>query len=181
MNTQILRIQSTDVILTDYEPGKGKIIISDDNYGYNFSYYWGAMGSGDLRAFLCDISPSYFTGKLGTTESGGIDIKATMANVRRWWKEDSGIAYYQNMDEQKQLRIELNMIQNLCYDEQDFVSRMSRIDEAFYFRPAMFKSDFQEAIEALSCEPWHHIEKKEHKQNLWLNKFFTLLKKEIAS
>jgi len=43
---ETIRIDTTDVILRDDAPGKGKIMISDDGWGYNFSYYWGAMGSG---------------------------------------------------------------------------------------------------------------------------------------
>lgn len=180
MITQTLRIGSTDVILYDYEKNQGKIIISDDNFGYNFSYYWGSMGS-DLKQFLLDINTSYFVGKLGPIERGHIDMKATMKNVRHWWKTESGIAWYQNMDEQKDLRLEFSIIEKCCNDEQDFVHRMSNISDAFYFPKTMFKSDFEDALEALSSEPWHHIECKEHKQNTWLKGFFTKLQNQLKT
>ena len=46
------RINSTDIILQDFNKGEGKIIISNDSFGYNFSYYWGAMGKNTiLKAF----------------------------------------------------------------------------------------------------------------------------------
>lgn len=180
METKQLRIGSTDVILTDYEIGQGKIIISDDNYGYNFSYYWGSMGS-DLNIFLKEINSSYFVNKLGPIERGGIDLKATMKNVRHYWKTECGISWYNYMDEQKTLRQELKIVETHSYDEQDFVRRMQSIDSAFYFRPSMFKSDFQEAVEQISCEPWHHIVCKEHPQNTWLEKFFVKLKQTLTA
>lgn len=173
-----INIQGVDVVLIDYSLGCGKLIISHNDRNYNFSYQWGSMGS-DLKTFLLNINSSYFVGKLGTIENGSIDIKKTMANVRQWWKHESGIAWYQNMDEQKDLRRALNFIENSCYDESDFINRMSTIDNEFYFKPSMFKSDFQDAIEALSCEPWHHIVNKEHPANIWLEKFFIKLQTHL--
>ncbi len=38
MKTTTFRIGCTDVILQDYELSKGKLIISNDNYGYHFGY-----------------------------------------------------------------------------------------------------------------------------------------------
>lgn len=180
MNTQTLRIGSTDVVLYDYQKNQGKIIISDDNYGYNFSYYWGSMGS-DLKDFLLHINKSYFVGKLGPVERGSIDIKVTMKNVRHWWKTESGIAWYNEMELQKDLRREFKIIEQLCNDETDFVSRMQNITNAFYFPKTMFTTDFEDALIAIKSEPWHHLEYKEHKQNTWLNGFFVRLQDGLKS
>ena len=38
------RLDYTDVILQDYEDGKGKIIISNDDRDINLSYYWIVTG-----------------------------------------------------------------------------------------------------------------------------------------
>lgn len=181
METQILRIQSTDVILTDYEPGKGKIIISDDNYGYNFSYFWGAMGKGTLKEFLCDIDTGYFTGKLGPHGNGDINMKKTMKAVRRWWKEDSGIAWYQFQEEQKDLRYELRQMEQDVDSEGGFIHAMSSLKDNSLLRSSYKKSDFDFALDSLCSEPWYFIVNDEHRQNKWLSNFHQILKKEIAS
>lgn len=179
MNTTTLRIGKTDIILNDYEPNKGKIIISNSP-NLNFSYYWGAMG-GTLKEFLLDINESYFIMKLHPASHGDIDIDKTMAEVRKWWKEESGIAWWQEMELQKQLREEFNTIQSHCDSEQYFVELMSKISTSFYFPKKMFKSDFEEALDALSCEPWNFIIHREHQEHKWLRKLFYDLKKELAN
>lgn len=187
---QNLNIDGTDVILQDYEFGKGKIIISDNQYDYNFSYHWGAM-SDTLKDFLLRINEDYFVKNLTTVTRGRFDSKTTMKNVRHWWKKESGIAWYEYKEEQKTLRQELRFIENICSDDQYFVERMGRIKDSFYFpTPRNYnftehkfdiclKSDFELAIEALASEPWHHIVYKEPYENIWLSKFFPKLQKEL--
>lgn len=182
MKTENLRIGSTDVILMDYEPGAGKIIISNDGYGYNFSYYWGAMGKDTtLAQFICHISTDYFVGKLGPTERGDVDMKATMKNVREWWKNESGIRWYQEMELQKELREAFNRIQNDCCDDRYFVELMQSLEQNFHFPYSKFKSDFEEAIIAMQCEPWNFLVYSDHKHNIWLSKFHAILKEELAN
>lgn len=178
MITTTLRIGATDVILTDYEPNQGKIIISNSP-NLNFSYYWGSMG-GTLKEFLLDINESYFINKLHPASHGDIDINKTMSAVRKWWKEESGIAWYQEMDLQKQLRDEFNIIQNHCDSEQYFVELMYKIPKAFYFPKTMFKTDFEDALDALSYEPWNFIVHGEHREHKWLRDLFYAIRNEIA-
>ena len=173
---KLLRIETTDVILNDYELGKGKIIISDDDYGYNFSYYWGAMGQSALSDFLQDIDTGYFVGKLGPHSGGEISMDKTMKVVRKWWKEESGIRWYEFKEEQKELREKFNIIQQETCDQQDFVYLMNELVNEFYFPYSNYKNDFQSALDGLTTEPWHFIVLDEHKQNTWLSKFHLKLK-----
>lgn len=179
METTQLRIDSTDVFLTNQGPGQGKLIISNDSYGYNFSYYWGSMGKGtDLKSFLLDISPGYFVGKLGPNDRGDIDIKATMKAIRKNWV-DYGYPWYEFMDKQRDLRRELRYIENHCHDDRGFVERINRLDEEF--KPLYNKScDFYKALSCIITEPWNFIVNKPHKQNVWLNEFHTKLVKALT-
>lgn len=186
MTTIQLRIGDTDVILNDFELGQGKLIISNDGYGYDFSYYWGAMGKETtLKDFICHISGDYFVGKLGPTEQGDIDLKATMKDVRAYWKKE-GIPWYKEMDLQKDLRYELNKIERECYDDRHFVEMMGRIKDAFFFTQTslsngyVLKCDFEESLDELCSEPWNFIINKPHKKNVWLEKFHEKLKKALA-
>lgn len=188
MNTTQFRIGYTDVILNDYEIGKGKLIISDDNYGYNFAYYWGAMGDGyTLSTFLQKLNEGYFVGKLGTSSKGEIDMKKTMKSVREWWRTESGIKWYEYMDAQKELREVFKEIQNWYCDDRSFVDKMQNltkdIDSVLFDRKGEYKY-FKEALEGLESEPWYFIVYKEHEQNEWLRLFLPKLKnklKELSS
>lgn len=180
MKTTQIRIGSTDVIMNDFELGQGKLIISDDNFGYNFSYYWGSMGKGtNLKTFISEISSDYFVGKLGPNDRGDIDIKKTIQGVRKEWS-DHGYPWYEYMDKQKDLRRELRYIENHCHDDRDFVDRMNRLDEEFkplYSR----KCDFYQSMYCILSEPWNFIVNKEHKQNSWLKEFHVKLKHALTS
>lgn len=180
MKTTQLRIDSTDVILNDFDLGQGKLIISNDGYGYNFAYYWGAMGNAStLKDFLLHINSDYFVEKLGPIEHGTIDMVATMKGVREWWKNESGISWYQEMDLQKDIRREFNFIQNTCYDDRHFVELMGKIKDSFYFPNTVYKTDFEEALDSLCSEPWNFIINAPHKQNVWLEKFFNKLQSKL--
>src|SRR5690606_27501153 len=95
------RIDGTDVILQDYEDGKGKIIISNDDFDYNLSYYWGSMGEGyNLSKFILKTNNSYLIGKLGERSCDGpIDIKRTMTNVRRYIKDETEWRFYYSLED----------------------------------------------------------------------------------
>lgn len=176
-----LRIGTTDVILNDYEPGKGKIIISDDDFGYNFSYYWGSMGKDSLKEFLSGVDIYYFVNKLGSHENGDIDMDKTMRAVRKFWKEDSGCKWYEFIEEQKELREKFNDLQKTCTSAHEFVDAMNNIDDNFYFSALKPLNNFQCALQLIKNEPWHFIQYEQHKHNRWLTKFFPLLKQAISS
>src|SRR5690606_32327286 len=120
------RIASTDVVMQDYGDSRGKIIISNDDFGYNLSYYWGSMGNGtDLTKFLLRAADDYLIGKLGQThDQGDIDIKRTMASVRKFVKEETDWRWYYSPEMDKELRDTLNEIKEYSCDDRDFVDKM---------------------------------------------------------
>lgn len=177
MKTEMLRIGSADVILQDYEPGKGKIIISDDNSGYNFSYYWGAMGS-PFKDFLKSINTGYFVHKLGPIDRGPICMRKTMKAVRKFLRDESGLPWYKFMDEQKELREKLSEIEKECGSADGFINSM--YDLKYLISYCTYKkTEFDYAVDMLMSEPWHFIEHGEHPQNKWLADFHKKLKASI--
>lgn len=183
METTQLRIGYTDVILQDYGLSKGKLIISDDNYGYHFGYYWGAMGeTNNLSKFLQKLNPGYFVGKLSPFTKGDIDVKKTMKAVRDWWKNESGIKWYQYLELQKELRTEFKNIEETCSSEENFVNKINDIDKNINTLLFDFKGeykDFKSAIKGLQSEPWWFIEHEEHPQNKFLRLFLPKLQAKL--
>lgn len=180
----IIRIGTCDVVLQDYEPGKGKLILSDDDRDHNVSYYWGAMGEGyDLSKFIQKASTGYLVGKLGKRDSDGpIDMKKTMRNVRKFIREETDWRFYMDMEADKELRRELNEIQNDSYDQNHFIQLMCNIKPLAWLQKSYYQSEWIDMIEQLKCEPWHFIETRSPDVNIWLNQFLpklkTYLKKE---
>lgn len=183
------RIDYTDVILQDYGDGKGKIIISNDDRDYNLSYYWGSMGEGyDLSKFILKTNDGYLINKLGQRhDDGPIDIKKTMAAVRKYIKEDTEWRFYYSPEDDKYLRNALNDIQRYTHDSRDFVDRMTNLDNTMSYSGIndvynRGKAPFDGMIYALSTEPWHFIINEEPQVNAWLGKFLPkvreFLKKE---
>jgi len=84
---ETIRIGLTDVIFKDEGEGKGKIIVSNDDWGYNFSHYWGAMGDRNLKQFVSEINTSYFVDKLSVRRNGDLDVKKTFTNIRKRIRE----------------------------------------------------------------------------------------------
>ena len=73
-NTQVTKLNIIEapaldpitVILEDYEPGRGKIII--ECFGKSWSSYWGAMSGRTISQFFCDCDNDYIAKNL----AGGI-------------------------------------------------------------------------------------------------------------
>jgi hypothetical protein len=176
-----LRIGYTDVILQNLGDGKGKIIISDDEFGYNFSNYWGAMGEGNtLIKFLCEINSPYFVDKLSTRTNGDFDSKKTFTNVRKMIREE--FPWYFEPEFQKDLREKINQWESECYDERYFVDSWQHffkytvdyyiIEDVHHF------SEVEGYLQGV-CEHWNYIALKEPRENIWLKKFHGKLKKEL--
>ena len=54
---RLINIGLTDIVLQNFKDGQGKIIISNFDFDYNFSYYWGAMGENtNIEQFICQIN-----------------------------------------------------------------------------------------------------------------------------
>lgn len=180
------RLLGTDVILQDYEDGKGKIILSNDDYDYNLSYYWGSMGQGyDLKKFLLKTNDGYLINKLGDRDNEGpIDMKATMANVRSAIKKDTEWKWYFSPEDDKELRSKLNSIQNTAYDQNDFINQMSAINlDKYYQGEDLYtngKEYFTEMIGYISTEPWHFIVNQTPQKNVWLSKFLPKLREYLG-
>ncbi len=178
-----LNVGSTDVIFLQYRKGAGKIIISNDDWEINTSNYWGAIGGdGLLKSFILELNPDYFVTKLGVHNHTEINIKATMANVRKSIKEDYRFTWWMDLEYNKTLRQELRNIQEYCEDQQQFVNMMCALDDCYWLEPQHCKGYEYEAkslIGGLTCEPWHYIVKGKHKTNVWLEKFLPKLKEAI--
>ncbi|UXD67716.1 hypothetical protein MUK51_10785 [Sphingobacterium faecium] len=180
------RLLGTDVILQDYEDGKGKIILSNDDYDYNLSYYWGSMGQGyDLKKFLLKTNDGYLINKLGDRDNEGpIDMKATMANVRSAIKKDTEWKWYFSPEDDKVLRSKLNSIQNTAYDQNDFINQMIAINlDKYYQGEDLYtngKEYFTEMIGYISTEPWHFIVTKTPQKNVWLSSFLPKLREYLG-
>ncbi|WP_296935981.1 hypothetical protein [uncultured Marinobacter sp.] len=71
------KLDPVSVILENFEPGKGKIII--ECYGQSWSAYWGGMGAKDIATFFCRCDEHYIAGKLSSIR-GGIDDYEALAS-----------------------------------------------------------------------------------------------------
>lgn len=178
-----IKIGNTDVFLDDKGEGKGKITISDIEWGYNFSFYWGAMGC-SLEEFLLQINPDYFEGKLNMGDQGVFDAKGSIKNVRRHIREEMKyqLPWYAYPSAQKELREVLKDIEKHCCSEDEFVDTMSNLTRQLYYYELSYKeeTEFLDIISELEQEPWNFIEKKPSQKSVWLKNFLTKLKKELS-
>jgi len=185
MNPKItlFRLLGTDVILQDYEDGKGKLILSNDDRDYNLSYYWGSMGQGyDLSKFILKANDGYLINKLGQRSGDGpINMKKTMAAVRKYIRTDTYWRFYMNLEADKELREALNNVQRFSGCQNEFVDMMQNLDVDFpkEGRYHKYESDFKDMINSLSTEPWYFIVNDEPDVNVWLSKFLPELRKHL--
>jgi hypothetical protein len=174
-----LKIDSTDIILQDFELGQGKITISNSKYGV-FSYQWNSMGS-NLKDFLLRINSEYFMRNLSHRIKGEIDIKKTMTYVRKYIRKEYRFFWYMDLKFQKQLRERLNDIQNFSYSDMGFVNSMQEIKNSIDWKDCekRYQYEAENTIIGLSSEPWHFIINKEPVENIWLFKLFNKLQKKL--
>ena len=180
------RVGNVDVIFEDKGKGQGKIIISDDDNGYNFSHFWNAMGDCSLREFVCQISSDYFVNKLGTKSNGEFDNKKTFVNFRKFLKEEFYVElpFYKHMPFQKHFRKELkNFQRNICSDRQ-FIDELGSFPDCLDFFLIENKNEMQYVETCIKkcfsvSEPWDFINHKESLENIFLNKFHKKLKKHL--
>ncbi|KXS55137.1 MAG: hypothetical protein AWU57_483 [Marinobacter sp. T13-3] len=59
-------LDPVSVILEDFEPGRGKIVI--ECFGKAWSAYWGGMGKKDIATFFCRCDEHYLAGKLSSVD-----------------------------------------------------------------------------------------------------------------
>ncbi len=181
------KVNTADVILNDLGDGQGKIIISDGNWGYNFSYYWGAMGTRTLIDFLTNIGTDYFVGKLGPNARGEINSKKTLTNIRKGIKEyfSSEYPWYEEKEFQSDLRDRLKQIgREGFYSPEHFINVIQYlVDNLDYY--TIDKKHVRENIESIFKgifeEPWYYIVYDEHKEVTYLKKFHKQLIKELKN
>lgn len=180
-----IRIDNTDIFLEDFEPGKGKITISD-TYGHNYSYYWGAMGR-PLREFICVINEEYFTRNLlGTRSCYVMDCRRTFANLRKYIAKDMGLPWYSHMRFQEELREKLNQFQRECeeHPSNDYFVAMffpSFIDclEFFWVETEWERKQIEKDFKNIE-EWWYFIAEKPSPEYNWLIKLHRNLKKKLT-
>jgi hypothetical protein len=182
---ETLRIDKTDVILKDYDDGQGKIIISNDDFGYNFSFYWGSMGKNtNIKKFLQETNSSYFVNKLGLCGDGDIDVKRTVRNIRKYIREEMDLPWYKHMEFQKDMRERLNNLEGIIYSPDNFVyvwDNFVKYSLDYYLIDDKFEREEIESAFKGICEPWYFIANKEHRENIWLDKFHEKLVKHLKS
>jgi hypothetical protein len=178
---ELIEINTTDIVLQDFGQGKGKIIISDTDRDYNFSFYWGAMGKDTtLREFIKEIDSSYFIGKLAHHCQGKFSSKRTFSKLRKFLREEysEDLAWYKNMEFQKELRHDLNRFQEDCGSEEMFVFMWDSFADNLHYYLIDNELD-RKQIESIfkgMCEVWHFIEKDTPAEHIWLERLHKELK-----
>lgn len=79
--TELEALDPVSVIVEDYVPGKGKIII--ECYGQSWSAYWGGMSGRCLADFFCSCDEHYIAGKLSSINAEVDDFDALTDKVRK--------------------------------------------------------------------------------------------------
>ena len=79
--TEVDGLDSITVILENYEPGKGKIII--ECFGKSWSSYWGAMSGDAIEVFFCRCDEHYLAGNLDSGIRSEIDDLEGLADHAR--------------------------------------------------------------------------------------------------
>jgi hypothetical protein len=184
----LIQIDDTDIILQDFEAGHGKIIISDNDWGYNFSHYWGAMGENtNIAQFLCRINSSYFIDKLSNRQHGDFSPKKTFKNIRKYIREECSceLPWYKHLEFQKDLREKLNDWEKECGCEHEFVNSWTyffKYTLNYYLIEDRYDQKEIESMFNNITEEWNFIVYDEPRENIWLNKLFpklqSYLKKE---
>lgn len=78
--TELEALDPVSVIVEDYEPGKGKIII--ECYGESWSAFWGSMGGRCLADFFCSCDEHYIAKKLSSVSADIDDFHALTKKAR---------------------------------------------------------------------------------------------------
>lgn len=181
---EVIRIDETEIFLDDKGDGKGKITISN-TYGYNFSYFWGAMGK-PLKDFLLSINEDYFVNKLAN-EPLAFDAKLTAKEVRKYIRVDLSydLPWYKYMEFQKGLREWIKGIEQV-ESEHTFVDYCYGIMNDY--RINLYELDRWEQEEVRGIlentfkqEPWNFIQKGDSDEAVFLKKLFKKLKKELKN
>jgi len=183
-----IRIGYTDIILQEFGDGKGKIIISDDDYGYDFSYYWGAMGKDTtLKSFLKKINSDYFVNKLSHNLKGPMNVRKTFVALRAYIQEcfQYELQWFEHIEFQRGFRKELRNFQKEVGCDTQFIQEIqdfhNRLD--FYLIKERYEQEkFEKLFKDIFsyCEPWGFIVYDTHPEEVFLEKLHAKLKEELS-
>lgn len=179
---EYLKIEHTDIFLDDQGNGRGKIIISNTS-GYNFSYYWGSMGS-SLKEFLCDIDSGYFINKLCRNDSVFCG-RSTVKAIRKLIKTDYSweLPWYKHMEFQKELRVKIKDLEN-CSSNDEFVHIALNIPDSldyYLIEDKYDRKDIEGVMKSIFSEPWYMIETKPSDEARFLESLHKKLRKVLIS
>ena len=183
-----IRIDSTDIIFQDHGDGKGKIIISNDEYGYDFSYYWGAISKGDtLAKFIEKMNSGYFVSKLSHKIKGQINIRKTFVALRKYIQEsfEYELKWYNHVEFQKDFREKLRNLKDEIANDIDFSQRITSFHEELNFY-LINDTNERERIENLfksifsNSGPWNLICYDIHPEDAFLERLHAKLKDKLS-
>lgn len=179
-----IRINGWVIYLEDLGDGKGKVI-AESNLGKTYSYFWGSMGS-DLEEFITRINADYFANKLiSYSDMYEMDVKSTFKNIRKYIRTEIGLAWYQEMEFQKQMREVLNDFQKECEDNKDrllfvnwFESSFLRRLDTYLIQDDCIEKHFDTDSGCWS-EVWHFISEKPTMEYMRLKMLHSKLVKHL--
>jgi hypothetical protein len=180
-----LNIDDTDIFLEDLGENQGKITISN-TYGHNYSTFWGAMGD-NLKDFILRINNDYFANRLlGRASSQEMDVKTTFKAIRDYIRDDIGIAWYEHMDFQKNMREVLTQFQRECEESKSaafFVDNFNRyfLDRLDYWEvKERYRKSIEESFESMGSEPWYFIHTKPNTKYKFLISLHQKLQQKLS-
>jgi len=183
----IIKVEDTDIILQNLELNSGKIIISRNDWNWNFSYQWNSM-SGTIEDFLIRIGSDYFVDKLGVHRESPINNKKTVKNIRKLLRDEFYPSYpwYSYKELHKTIADTLRDFEKESFNSvEGWMMRLDSLvsnfciyscDDLNYQESRKVEEDLKSL---LNCEPWHLIHYDEHPKNIWLSKFHKKLVKEL--
>ena len=176
-----IKIENTDVFLEDFAKNQGKITLSN-TYGYNYSCYWGSMGS-NLSKFICQINSEYFADKLmGAKSIYKIDVEATFKNLRKFIRDELYMPWYKETEFQKDMRGKINKFQENCDSAHYFVDHFYSFinDLDFSAIKNKYSSESIEKDFKNISEPWNLIIEKENDEYTFLYKIHSKIKEKLS-
>lgn len=175
---EYIRIDTTDIFIDDQGEGRGKIIVADTQWDYNFSYFWGAMGK-PMPQFLIGTSACYFAGKLcGRFDRNRLDFEASMKAVRRAIREE--FKFWEYMPWQKELREYLRG--QHCETDEEMYHLLTNLDNQVWCElDYEEEKEVMERLMSLFEEPHAYIEHKSSRAVEWLEALHKKLVKTLKS
>jgi hypothetical protein len=177
----IIKINETEVLLQNYEHGRGKIIVSD-LYNGSYSYFWGSM-SKSLEDFLMSINAGYFAGCL-CRDKYKFSGKETAKNIRKYIKTEMSneFPWYKHFNAQKQLREVLKDIErcdnqnDALYEIESIYKKVDDFDNADYDESRRLENYIKDHF---NNEPWYFLDTEPSDDYIFLLRLHKDLVKQL--